>query len=138
MSFARKADRVPETDPEYTVINETRNRTVANRVRLASTSATRRKGLLGVSYLDENSGLWIVPCEAVHTFWMRIPIDTVFLDRNGHIKKIRANLKAWRLALDLRAHSVLELAAGVLEKSGTQVGDRLLFERNPEGESQAG
>jgi uncharacterized membrane protein (UPF0127 family) len=69
---------------------------------------------------------------------MRIPIDTVFLDRNGHIKKIRANLKAWRLALDLRAHSVLELAAGVLEKSGTQVGDRLLFERNPEGESQAG
>ncbi len=118
------------TDPEYTVVNETRGRTVANRVRRASTSRTRRKGLLGVRHLDENSGLWIVPCEAVHTFWMQIPIDTVFLDRKGRIKKIRANLKAWRLAIDLRAHSVLELAAGVLEKSGTQVGDRLVFEPN--------
>jgi uncharacterized protein len=121
-----------KTDPEYTVVNETRGLTVANRVRLAKTSATRRKGLLGVTHLDENSGLWIVPCEAVHTFWMRIPIDTVFLDKEGRIKKIRASLKAWRLAIDLRAHSVLELAAGVLERSGTQVGDRLLFQRNPE------
>jgi uncharacterized membrane protein (UPF0127 family) len=124
---------MPKTDPEYTVVNETRARTVANRVRLASTGKTRRKGLLGVSHLDENSGLWIVPCEAVHTFWMRIPIDTVFLDRQGRIKKIRANLKAWRIAIDLRAHSVLELAAGSLERSGTQVGDRLRFERNPDG-----
>lgn len=123
---------MPKTDPEYTVVNETRGSTIANRVRRASTSGTRRKGLLGVTHLDENSGLWIVPCEAVHTFWMQIPIDTVFLDRNGRIKKIRANLKAWRLAIDLRAHSVLELAAGVVENSGTQVGDRLLFERNPD------
>ncbi len=121
---------MPKTDPEYTVVNETRNRTIANRVRLASTSATRRKGLLGVSHLDENSGLWIRPCEAVHTFWMRMAIDTVFLDRQGRVKKIRANLKPWRLAVCLPAHSVVELAAGVLEKSGTQVGDALRFERN--------
>jgi uncharacterized protein len=127
---------MPKTDPEYTVVNETRDRIVANRVRLASTGATRRKGLLGVSHLDENSGLWIVPCEAIHTFCMRVPIDTVFLDRQGRIKKIRANLKAWRLAIDLRAHSVLELAAGTLARSGTEVGDRLLFERNPEFEAQ--
>jgi len=127
---------MPKAHAEYTVINETRSRTIANRVRLASTGATRRKGLLGVSHLDENSGLWIVPCEAVHTFWMQIPIDTVFLDRKGRVKKIRANLKAWRLAFHLPAHSVLELASGVLEKSGTQVGDHLVFERNPESETQ--
>lgn len=121
---------MPNTDAEYTIVNETRNRTIANRVRLASTGATRRKGLLGLSQLDANSGLWIVPCEAVHTFWMRFPIDTVFLDRQGRVRKIRAQLKPWRLAMHLPAHSVLELAAGVLEKSGTQVGDRLLFEPN--------
>jgi uncharacterized membrane protein (UPF0127 family) len=128
---------MPKTDPDYTVVNESRNCTIANRVRLASTGGTRRRGLLGVSHLDENAGLWIVPCEAVHTFWMRIPIDTVFIDRQGYVKKLRANLKAWRLAIDLRAHSVLELAAGVLEKSGTQVGDRLLFERNPESHTHS-
>ena len=128
---------MPKTDPEYTVVNESRDCPVANRVRLASTSGTRRKGLLGISHLDENAGLWIVPCEAVHTFWMRIPIDVVFLDRQGYVKKVRANLRSWRLAMDLRAHSVLELAAGVLEKSGTQVGDHLIFERNPEGDPQS-
>jgi uncharacterized protein len=120
----------PQTDPEYTVTNESRNCTVATRVRLASTGRTRRKGLLGVSYLDEHSGLWIVPCEAVHTFGMRIPIDVVFLDGKGRVKKIRPNLRAGRISLSLTARSVLELAAGIVEKSGTQVGDRLLFERN--------
>src|SRR5438309_6916805 len=48
------AASMPEKDPEYTVVNETRSRTVANRVRKAYTSATRRKGLLGVTHLDEN------------------------------------------------------------------------------------
>lgn len=128
---------MPNTDPEYTVVNETRDRIVATRVRLAATSATRRKGLLGVTHLDGNSGLWIVPCEAVHTFWMRIPLDTVFLDRHGQVKKIRASLKAWRLVVDLRAHSVLELAAGTLARSETQVGDRLLFQRNLTGGADA-
>lgn len=121
---------MPKTDPEYTVINDTRNCAVANRVRRASTSATRRKGLLGVTHLDEHSGLWIVPCEGVHTFFMRIPIDVVFLDRHGRVKKIRPSLRAWRLSLCLSARSVLELAAGVMKKSGTQVGDRLIFTPN--------
>jgi len=128
---------MPTTDPEYTVINKTRNRTVAKRVRKAFTSATRRKGLLGVTHLDENAGLWIVPCEAVHTFFMRIPIDVVFLDRKGRVKKIRPHLRAWRMSLCLTGRSVLELAAGTIEKSGTQLGDSLIFKPNGQGESQA-
>jgi uncharacterized membrane protein (UPF0127 family) len=126
---------MPKTDPEYTVINETRKCTVANRVRKASTSATRRKGLLGVTHLDEHSGLWIVPCEGVHTFFMRIPIDVVFLDRDSRVRKIRPNLGAWRMSLCLTARSVLELAAGAMQKSGTQVGDRLILTPNRQGES---
>jgi uncharacterized protein len=121
-----------EIDPEYTVTNESRNCTIATRVRLASTSRTRRKGLLGVRYLDENSGLWIVPCEAVHTFGMSIPIDVLFVDRKNQVKKIRPNLKPGRISFSLTARSVLELAVGSIEKSGTQVGDRLLIERNQE------
>jgi uncharacterized protein len=122
-----------EADPEYTVINESRHCTVASRVRLAATSATRRRGLLDISQLDENAGLWIVPSEAVHTFGMRIPIDVIFLDRKGQVRKIRSNLPPWRLAFDLRAHSVLELGANALGKSGTEVGDRLVFRRNGKG-----
>lgn len=118
---------MPETDPEYAVTNESRDCSVARRVRLASTSETRRKGLLGVSTLDEDSGLWIVPCEAIHTFGMKMPIDTVFIDRKGVVRKIKANLGARRIAVCLTAHSVLELAAGIAQKSGIQLGDRLLF-----------
>jgi uncharacterized protein len=125
---------MPEFDPEYTVRNETRGSTVARRIRLASTSETRRKGLLGVSHLDDDSGLWIVPCEAVHTFFMRMSIDTVFLDRSGRVRKLRPDLKPWRLGIDVRSHSVLELASGALAKSATQVGDLLVFERNSKGE----
>lgn len=128
---------MPKTDPEYTVINETRNCTVASRVRRALTSATRRKGLLGVTHLDENAGLWIVPCEAVHTLFMRIPIDVVFLDRSGRVKKIRPHLRAWRMSLCLSGRSVLELAAGAVERSGTHVGDSLIFQPNGEGEPRA-
>ncbi len=103
---------MPGIDPEYTVTNESRNCVIATRVRLASTSRTRRKGLLGVKYLDENSGLWIVPCEAVHTFGMSIPIDVLFLDRKARVKKIRPNLKRGRISFSFTARSVLELAAG--------------------------
>jgi len=129
---AERAASMPNEDPEYTVINETRNTTVANRVRKASTSATRRKGLLGVTHLDENAGLWIVPCEGVHTCFMHILIDVVFLDRNGRVKKIRPNLRAWRMSLSLSSRSVLELASGAIEESGTRVGDRLIFTPNRE------
>lgn len=114
-------------DPEYAVINETRDFPIANRVRLATSSETRRRGLLGVSSLDTDSGLWIYPCEAIHTFGMKIPIDTIFLDRDGLVKKIRPNLIARRIAICLTAHSVLELAAGAIDRSGTQIGDRLRF-----------
>ena len=123
---------MPGIDPEYTVTNESRNRVIATRVRLAATSRTRRKGLLGLKYLDENSGLWIVPCEAVHTFGMSIPIDVLFLDRKGRVKKIRPNLKRGRISFSFTARSVLELASGTVAKSGTQVGDRLRMERNEE------
>ena len=50
---------------------------------LAIDSASRRKGLLGREGLPEESGLIIAPSNAVHTFFMRFPIDIVFLNRDG-------------------------------------------------------
>ena len=57
-------------------------------------------------------GLWIVPCEAIHTFWMKFAIDAVFLDKNKRVTKVVSNLRPSRLAMSLRARSVLELPAG--------------------------
>lgn len=102
---------------------------LADRADIADTSAKRRTGLLKHTHLEAGEGLWIAPCEGVHTFGMKFPIDVVFLSRKRKILKVRPNMVRGRMALSLRAHSVLELPAGTLEKTGTVVGDQLEFEK---------
>ena len=96
---------------------------------MADTSAKRRTGLLKHERLNPGEGLWIVPCESVHTFFMKFPIDLVYLDKKHRVKKVRHAVPAWRLSACLSAHSILELPAGTLEKTGTQVGDELTIEK---------
>jgi uncharacterized membrane protein (UPF0127 family) len=102
---------------------------LADRAGIANTSATRRTGLLKHSKLDPGDGLWIAPSEGVHTFGMKFPIDVVFLTKSKKILKVRPNMVRARIALSLRAHSVLELPAGTLESTGTLAGDQLVFEK---------
>jgi uncharacterized protein len=75
--------------------------------------------------MEESTGLWILPCEAIHTFFMKMSIDSVFLDRELRVTKVEKNLRPFRVALSLRAHSVLELPPGTVLRSRTEVGDRL-------------
>lgn len=107
------------------VRNETRNRVLAESAEVADTSAKRQKGLLGRDRLDAGQGLWIVPCESVHTWFMRFPIDVLYLDRKKKVRKLRKAMRPWRVSMCLLAHSVLELPAGVIEQTGTQKGDQL-------------
>jgi uncharacterized protein len=101
---------------------------LADRADIADTSAKRRTGLLKHKGLAPGEGLWIVPCEGVHTFAMKFPIDVVFLNRKRKILKVRPNMVRRRIALSLMAHSVLELPAGTLEQTGTERGDQLKLE----------
>lgn len=107
--------------------NLTRNTVLAARMEVADSAATRNKGLLGRERLSPGEGLWIIPCEAVHTFWMRFPIDLVYLDRKKRIRKLVCDLRPWRLSGCLTAHSVLELPAGTIRNTQTQCGDTLVF-----------
>lgn len=100
---------------------------VACRVDVADRGPARTRGLLGRQSLGEGEGLWIVPCEAVHTFGMRFAIDLVFVDRRNVVRKVRSSVPPWRLSGCLRAHSVLELAAGTLKKNPVHPGDTLQF-----------
>jgi hypothetical protein len=58
---------------------------LADRAEVADTSAKRRTGLLKHTGLTPGEGLWIVPCEGIHTFAMKFPIDVVFLNRQHKI-----------------------------------------------------
>jgi uncharacterized membrane protein (UPF0127 family) len=109
------------------VSNQTRNTVLATSMEVANTDSKRRKGLLGREGLSSGGGLWICPCEAVHTFWMRFPIDLVYLDRKNRIRKLVDEVRPWRLSACLRAHSVLELPSGTIRATQTQPGDILEF-----------
>jgi hypothetical protein len=96
---------------------------------IADTSAKRRRGLLKHTGLGPGDGLWIVPCEAVHTFGMKFAIDLVFLSKRRKVRKIRHAVPRRRIAVDLLAHSVLELPAGTIAATRTAVGDQLELEK---------
>lgn len=113
------------------IVNRTRSAVLATRAETAGESGSRRRGLLGRESLPEGEGLWIVPCEAVHCFFMKFTIDVVFLDKKLRVVKVRPSLKPWRIAGCLRAHSVLELPEGVIGATGTRPGDQLEFEEIP-------
>jgi uncharacterized membrane protein (UPF0127 family) len=109
------------------VSNLTRGTVLANSLEVADTGSKRNKGLLGRKGLADGEGLWIVPCESVHTFFMQFPIDLIYLDRENRIKKVRENVPAWRLSACLSARSILELPAGTIRSTQTERGDLLTF-----------
>jgi len=109
------------------VKNLNRDSVVTTVADIADTSQKRRTGLLKHTHLAAGEGLWIVPCEAVHTFGMKFPIDVLYLSKQKKVLKIRDNMVKRRMSICLRAHSVLELPAGRAAETGTVVGDQLEF-----------
>ena len=102
---------------------------LADAADVADTSATRRTGLLKHERLERGEGLWIVPCPSVHTFFMKFPIDLVYLDKKRKVRKVRHAVPAWRMSMCLSAHSILELPAGTAERTGTVAGDQMVVEK---------
>ena len=107
--------------------NERNGRVVADRVLRAFDSKTRRAGLLGYDSLPDGQAMVIAPTNAVHTWFMRFPIDLAFVDKQGRIVKICVAVKPWRIAAALRAYAVVELPAGSLARCDTVAGDRLVI-----------
>lgn len=110
--------------------NTNRNSVVASSADIADTSQKRRTGLLKHTHLAAGEGLWIVPCEAVHSFGMKFAIDVLYLSKQKKVIKIRDNMKKSRMSVCFRAHSVLELPAGHAALTGTVVGDQLEFTKH--------
>jgi uncharacterized membrane protein (UPF0127 family) len=95
-------------------------------VEVADKIFRRMKGLLGRDKLAKGESLWIKPCNSVHTFGMRFPIDVLFMDKENIVVSVRAGLAPYRLSrLFFRAASVLELPEGTLAAKDTRVGDRI-------------
>jgi uncharacterized protein len=120
--------------------NMTKESWLAMELKLADTFLARFRGLLGRASLAPTEGLWIAPCDSIHTLGMRFPIDVVFLNRCGRVVKILERLRSGRLVFPVAtAASVLELAAGTIARTGTAVGDLIsITEVELAGERAAG
>lgn len=125
--FARNHPQ-PHDEPKASLdvlraLNVTRETVVAERV-LWATGEARKHGLLGRDHMDPAEGMYIVPSQWIHMFGMRFPIDVAFLAEGGRVLAVHHSLQPNRLSRPvLRAEGALELAAGALRASGTQVGD---------------
>jgi uncharacterized protein len=72
----------------------------------------RLGGLLALPRLRGGQALVLAPCNSVHTLFMRYAIDVVFIDKQGRVLDLVANLRPWRAAWCWRAHAAVELASG--------------------------
>jgi uncharacterized protein len=101
---------------------------VADRLLPALDSETRRTGLLKHASLPRGEAMVIAPTNAIHTFFMRFPIDVAFVARDGRIVKIRRAMPAWRMSAAWGGYAVVEMAAGEFARSGTEPGDHVVVE----------
>jgi uncharacterized membrane protein (UPF0127 family) len=96
-------------------------------VEVADGRIERMRGLLGRTDLDADHALWLEPCNAVHTFGMRFPIDVVFIDRRGRVISVRRNVRRARMLVCWRARSALEMRANAAQAWRIDVGDALAW-----------
>lgn len=99
---------------------------VSSDVTIADSLWSRFVGLMGRRELPQGEAICIRPCSSIHMFFMRFPIDAVFVDADGAIVRIYGSIKPWRATWIVRgAKACLELPAGTAAKHGLEVGSLL-------------
>jgi uncharacterized membrane protein (UPF0127 family) len=117
---------------KLTAVNKTRGVSLASEVEVAKSLFRRLKGLIGRRAPDfpPGCGMWIIPCNGIHTFAMKIPIDAAYLDSSHRVLRLCREVPPFRIApLSFRTRSVLELPAGTLARSNSKVGDIIEFQK---------
>ncbi len=105
---------------------------VCERCEVPESAFGRMRGLLGRDGLEPGSGMLIDRAPSVHMFFMRFPIDVVFVDRDWRVVGVRSGLRPWRVAGARRAVAALELPAGAAAAAGIEEGDLLALEDREE------
>lgn len=105
-------------------VNSKTSRELAAALSVADTLPRRMIGLLGRSSLACDEGLWIKPCNSIHTFCMKFPIDVIFLTKEHTVLEVKRQVPPNSLTrIYLKAASVIELPAGKIDETATQIGD---------------
>jgi uncharacterized protein len=98
-----------------------------DRIEIADRPLARMRGLLGRERMDADEGMLLRPAGSIHTFFMRFPIDAVFLDDDLVVLGTFEHLEPWGTAGRHGAKAVLELSAGTCERLQVKRGDKLVL-----------
>jgi uncharacterized membrane protein (UPF0127 family) len=108
------------------LMNRSKNVELASDVKIASSFFSRAKGLLGARTLPEGNALWIHHCNSIHTWFMRFPIDVVFVDDRMIVRKVCEHVGPWRMTMPSnKLKSVFEMPAGTVSRRPVEIGDEL-------------
>lgn len=97
-----------------------------DKLEVAESFWSRGWGLLGRKALEANEALWILRCNNIHTWFMRVKIDCIFIDKRMEIQKIVSEVPAFRFVGPFwKSNSVIETNAGFAKEKKLKVGDQL-------------
>lgn len=104
-------------------INRTNGGVLMDNGSMATSLWARTVGLMGRSGLPEGSGLVLVGDNAIHTFFMRFPIDVLFLDQQGAVLHKVEQMPPWRISpIVWGARYILELPPKTISRTGSELG----------------
>ena len=108
------------------ILNKNKNILLVEEAFVAKSLYSRIKGLIGKKGFKRQEALVINRCNSIHTFFMRFPIDVVFIDGKNKVVGLCQNLLPWRLSpLYWKAKFVIELSAGTIIESATDYLDQI-------------
>lgn len=108
------------------VYNSTNGVIIVHEGYIANNFGTRLKGLMFKKSFDKGCGLIILPCNSIHMFFMRFPIDVLFMSKEDKVVGIKENIKPWQLSkVYWAAEYVIELPVGTVQETRTTLGDKL-------------
>jgi uncharacterized membrane protein (UPF0127 family) len=110
--------------------NETRGTVLADDLEVGVGFMAKFLGLMGRRSLPVGHGLWLPGENGIHMFFMRFPIDAVFVGRQAAdgsrpVVAVRTGLRPWTGIVPLirGADGVVELPVGTVMGTATQRGD---------------
>jgi len=112
----------------FKVINQSNNTLLFSKAQKKIRFFSKLCGLMFRKGISEENALIFYNAEAIHTFFMRFPIDVVFLDKNMRVLRICHGLKPSRIVFCKGAFYAIECANGITAIKEIQCGDVLVVQ----------
>lgn len=107
----------------YLIVNKTKNVTITDKAKFARTFFSRMIGYMFRLSIDKDDALIFYHAPSIHMFFMRFPLDIIFLDKYNRVIRIFENIQPWSLANCLFSSATIEFPVGTVKRIPIEPGD---------------